>query len=68
MTEQEQRDLAWRLAEGSEVFDFQRALEVVRWRPEEAEKILRMREEDRQSREAFTRAREQRRRALLELI
>jgi len=68
MTEQEQQDLARRLAEGSEVFDFKRALEVVRWRPDEAEKILRIREEDRRSREAFARARERRRRALLELI
>jgi len=45
MTEREQRDLARRLAEGSNVFDFEKALELVQWRPAEAEKLLRMREE-----------------------
>jgi len=48
MTEQEQIDLAERLAEGSDIFDFERALEVVRRRPADAEEIVRDREEWRQ--------------------
>lgn len=44
MTEQEQRDLAWRLAEGSEVFDFEKAFEAVQWDPVRAEKLVRDRE------------------------
>jgi hypothetical protein len=44
MTEKEHRDLAWRLAEGSEVFDFEKALEVVQWDPARAEKLVRDRE------------------------
>lgn len=44
MTEQEQRDLAWRLAEGSQVFDFETALEIVEWDRAEAEKLVRDRE------------------------
>lgn len=44
MTEQEQRDLAWRLAEGSQVFDFETALEIVQWDRAEAEKLVRDRE------------------------
>jgi len=66
MTEREQRDLAKRLVEGSEVFDFEMALEVARRRPAEAEKILRMREEHARSRKERARLRERRRRALIE--
>lgn len=66
MTDREQRNLAHRLAEGSEVFDFERALEVVRRRPAEVDKILRMREEHARSREERARAREGMRRALRE--
>lgn len=66
MTEREQRDLAKRLADGSEIFDFERALEVVRLRPAEVEKILRQREEHARSREERARAREGMRRALRE--
>lgn len=40
MTEQEQRDLAQRLADNSEVFDFRTALEVVQFDPAEAEELL----------------------------
>jgi hypothetical protein len=66
MTEREERDLAWRVAEGSEVFDFDTALELVQRRPAEAEKILRMREENKRTEEEFARLREQRRLALRE--
>lgn len=45
MTEREQRDLAHRLSEDSNVFDFDRALEVVQRRPADAERLLRMQEE-----------------------
>ena len=37
--------LARRLAERSSVFDFERALELVKLRPAEAEKLVRMRDE-----------------------
>lgn len=45
MTEREQRDLAHRLAEDSNVFDFGRALELVQRRPAEAERLLRLQDE-----------------------
>lgn len=45
MTERGEREMAWLLAEGSEVFDFDLALELVQRRPAEAEKLLREREE-----------------------
>jgi hypothetical protein len=46
MTEQGKRGLAHRIAEGSKVFDFERALELVHRRPADAEKLIRDREED----------------------
>jgi hypothetical protein len=45
MTEREQRDLAHRLSEDSNVFDFDRALELVQRKPARAEKLIRMQEE-----------------------
>ena len=45
MTEREQRDLAHRLAEDSDVFDFNRALELVQHLPAEAERLIRDQEE-----------------------
>ena len=66
MTEQERRDLANRLAEGSEVIDFEMALEIVRLRPADAEKILRMRDETARTQEEFARQQERRRQALIE--
>lgn len=59
MTEREQRDLAHRLSEDSNVFDFDRALELVQWRPAEAEKLIRMREESAIRQKERARAREQ---------
>jgi hypothetical protein len=44
MTEQEEQALARRVADGSSVFDFDKALELVRLMPAEAEKLLRDRE------------------------
>jgi hypothetical protein len=66
MTEQERQDLAKRLADGSEILDFEAALECVRWRPVEAEEILRMREAHARSREESARQLERLRRARIE--
>lgn len=66
MTEREKRDLAWRLAEGSEVLDFKKALRIVEFNPAEAERLIRMREEDERREEERARLREARRLALRE--
>jgi len=66
MTEQELRDVALRLARDSNVFDFERALELVRRRPAEAERLIRDREEMKKSQEERARVAERRRRALIE--
>lgn len=66
MTEQEQRELAGRVAEVSSVFDFDNALRLVQWKPEEAEKILRMRRESQRRQEELDRAYERLHRAALE--
>lgn len=56
MTEQEKRDLAWRLADGSNVFSFEKALEFVQFRPAQAEKLIRKREEGQKRQEELDRA------------
>jgi hypothetical protein len=56
MNEQEQRNLARRLADTSDVFDFEKALELAQSRPAEAERLLRMREESKQRQEERARA------------
>jgi hypothetical protein len=66
MTNRAKREMAWLLAEGSEVFDFDSALELVEESPGEAEKILRMREKNKRYAEESARLRERRRRALIE--
>jgi hypothetical protein len=66
MTNQEERDLARRLANDSDVFDFDRALELVKWRPAEAERLLRMQEKMERRQEERTRAAARRRQALIE--
>lgn len=66
MTEREQRGLAHRLSEGSNVFDFDRALEVVQRRPADAERLLRMQEETVKHQAERARALEQLRLAILE--
>lgn len=66
MTEREKRDLAWRLAEGSKVFDFDTALELVQRRPGKAEELIRNREDTKRTSEEFARLRERRRRTLRE--
>ncbi|MFL5834282.1 MAG: hypothetical protein ACJ76B_09910 [Solirubrobacterales bacterium] len=66
MTEQEERDLALRLADGSEVFDFDLALELVRSNLAGVEEIIRDREEAKRWSEEFARARERRRQAFIE--
>jgi hypothetical protein len=66
MTEQEEIHLARRLAADSDVFDFDRALELVQWKPAEVERLLRMREEMEGREKERARGRERRRRALVE--
>lgn len=58
MTEREERDLAHRLAEGSNVFDFDRALLLVQEMPAEAERLIRMKEETARRQQERARARE----------
>ncbi|HET7588968.1 MAG TPA: hypothetical protein VFK14_02110 [Solirubrobacterales bacterium] len=58
--------MAGRLAEGSDVFDFERALDIVRHRPTGAEALVRMDEEMKRRQEDRVRRRERRRRALIE--
>jgi hypothetical protein len=45
MDEREQRDLARHLADTSEVLDFEGALRIVKFRPADVDRLLRMREE-----------------------
>ncbi|HVD37653.1 MAG TPA: hypothetical protein VNC15_02340 [Solirubrobacterales bacterium] len=66
MDTQEQHATAWRLAEESDVLDFEAALQIVRYRPEKAEKILREREEWRQLMDELDRAHERLRQSALE--
>jgi hypothetical protein len=66
MDPQEQRAMARRLAEGSNIFDFDAALRVVEHMPERAERILREREEWRQLMKELDRAHDQMRRSALE--
>jgi hypothetical protein len=66
MTEREERDLARRLADGSKVFDFEKALEFVKFQPAEAEELIRNREETKRIEKEFARLRERRRRAFIE--
>ncbi|MGN6557373.1 MAG: hypothetical protein ACTHLH_05105 [Solirubrobacterales bacterium] len=68
MNEQEQRDLARRLADVSEVLDFEAALRVVRYLPAKAEELLRMHKESEKRQEERARARERRELALLEFL
>jgi hypothetical protein len=58
MTEREERDLAHRLADNSNVFDFERALELVRRRPTKAEELIRSQEETAKLQKERARARE----------
>lgn len=66
MTEREIRDLAWRLAEGSDVFDFEKALEFARFEPAEAEELIRGREASQKRIEKVNLAYEQLHRAIKE--
>ena len=68
MNEQEQRELARRLADDSEVLDFEKALDIVQWKPAEAERLLRMGDESKKRQEEFARNSERRRRALQEML
>jgi len=56
MTEQEERGLAERVAEGSDVFDFEKALELVQCMPAEAQKVIRIREENKKWQEKLERS------------
>jgi len=66
MTENEQREMARQIADGSRVFDFEKALQLVQHRQADAERILRMREEADRELEELDRAYEDLHRAALE--
>ena len=66
MNEAEQRDLARRLWEDSEVFDFDTALELVRSRPDKARYLLRMSAEIERRQAERARGLKRLRRALIE--
>lgn len=66
MTEREARDLAWRLAEDSNVLNFEKALQIVEFDPAEAERLIRMRAENEKRDEEQARLREARKLALRE--
>jgi hypothetical protein len=66
MTDREERDLAARIATNSDVFDFDRALVLVRRRPADAEELVRMDEEMEEREKQRARGRERRRQALIE--
>ncbi len=66
MTERELRDLAWRLADGSTVFDFDAALDFARDEPAQADEMIRKRETMKRNAEEFRQLREERHRALIE--
>ena len=66
MTEREERNLAHRLADGSKVFDFDRALVLVQEMPAEAERLIRMKEETARRQQERARALEGMRQALRE--
>jgi len=66
MTEREERDLARRLADGSRVFDFERALEFVRYSPAAAAEMISDREEALRMSEEIACHQERRRRARIE--
>jgi hypothetical protein len=55
MTEEEQRDLAKRLAEGTRL-GFEGALRLVRLKPGEAKRLIREREESERKQEELSRA------------
>jgi hypothetical protein len=66
MDEQQQRELARYLADTSEVFGFDTALEIVKRRPADAERLRRMRKRTARQQEEMDRGRERRKRALIE--
>lgn len=66
MNESEQRDMARRLWEGSNILDFETALEIVKRRPNEARKILAMRAETERRQAERARGQERLRQALIE--
>jgi hypothetical protein len=56
MNEQEQRDLARRLADSSEVLDIEAALRIVEFKPAKAERLIREEEESKKLMEKLNRA------------
>jgi hypothetical protein len=58
MTEREERVLAQQIADGSEVFDLERALDLVKRRPDRAERLIRNRRERKRVLEELGRANE----------
>jgi hypothetical protein len=57
MDQREQRALAEQLSNGSDFVDFDTALEIVQWRPEEARRILQTRAEMKMRQEERARSR-----------
>jgi hypothetical protein len=66
VNEQEQRELARRIADGSRVLDFADALQIVQHDPAGAEKMLRDREERKRLLKELARANERLHQAALE--
>jgi len=66
VNEQEQRELARRIADGSRVLDFAAALQIVQHDPAGAEKMLRDREERKRLLKELARANERLHQAALE--
>lgn len=66
MDQTEQRKLAEQLSNGSDLLDFETALEIVQWRPDEARQILQTRADMQRRRAERARLREQRKRAYIE--
>lgn len=67
MTTREERTLAKRIADDSEVFDFEGALELVKRMPHDAEKLVHQREESSRRQEELDRAYRRLRLAVREL-
>lgn len=66
MSDMEKRDLARRLADVSDVLDFDTSLEIARFDPARAEELIHNREETEKRQEEFARLRERMRRTLRE--
>ena len=62
----EEQQLAHQLSDGSDLLDFETALEIVQWRPEEARRILQTRADMKRRQEERARSCERLRRVIRE--